>query len=218
MYKSTEAAYQTLLATGPFQFFDPINKPGAWSANAAFAAIHTQSPRIRAFGGGATGGLDDRFDFILTTNAPKAGTHRITTLPSTYTVIGNDGLHFDDSLSRLPNGQVSNTMAMALYNMSDHLPVTMKMVIQKRKLSVGLPNNKPNYEIKALPNPTGFNLNKADACSHYALVNQLGQIIFESDIDQTNQWQPLPTISNKGIYYLLVTGKNGIQHPRLVWF
>jgi hypothetical protein len=218
VYKSAEPSYQTLLSAGPFQFFDPINKPGAWSSNPSFADIHTQSPRVRSFGGGATGGLDDRFDFILTTKAPRAGTHRITTLPSTYTVIGNDGQHFNDSLSRLPNGQVSNAIAMALYNMSDHLPVTMKMVVQKRSLSVGLAQNKPNYLIKLTSNPQGFTLGLPEGCTNYALVNQLGQTVWTQTIDAANNYQTLPSNINRGVYYLLIQGKQGLDRQRIVWF
>ncbi|MCH6573843.1 MAG: hypothetical protein IH795_01365, partial [Bacteroidetes bacterium] len=40
-----------------------------WHNNFSFVEIHTQSPRTRQFGGGANGGMDDRFDMILTSQS-----------------------------------------------------------------------------------------------------------------------------------------------------
>ena len=93
LYHSSEASYQLLLSTNPNpvgQLFDPINMPGDWTQNPSFAAIDTQSPRTQSFGGGATGGMDDRFDFILVSAAlmDTAGTYA---MPETYHAFGNDG-------------------------------------------------------------------------------------------------------------------------------
>jgi len=66
IYTASEPAYQALLSqASPGYFLDPINSPGNWHNNASFASIHTQSPRVRQFGGGSSGGMDDRFDLIL---------------------------------------------------------------------------------------------------------------------------------------------------------
>lgn len=68
IYKSSEAMYSTLGASGNGQALDPINRPGNWSNSAAFLDIHTQSPVTSArYGGQTTGGMDDRFDFQLVT-------------------------------------------------------------------------------------------------------------------------------------------------------
>ena len=45
-------------------FIDPLNFTGTVWNNSSNAQYHTQSTRTRAFGDGATGGLDDRFDMI----------------------------------------------------------------------------------------------------------------------------------------------------------
>ena len=47
------------------RLFDPIDRIGNWHNNSSFSDVHTQSPRTAQFGGGASGGMDDRFDFIL---------------------------------------------------------------------------------------------------------------------------------------------------------
>ena len=65
IYGSTELAYQKLLdQSTPGYFVDIYNLTGIWN-NSAYAPYHTQSTRLRQFGGGATGGMDDRFDLIL---------------------------------------------------------------------------------------------------------------------------------------------------------
>src|SRR3989304_8562111 len=62
IYSSNEPAYNKLLQVisgNEGHFIDMLNLPGVWN-NSAYAIHHTQSPRVRQFGGGATGGMDDR--------------------------------------------------------------------------------------------------------------------------------------------------------------
>jgi hypothetical protein len=102
---------------------DPINRPGGWHNGPAFASIHTQSPRTTQFGGGANGGMDDRFDIILTAPSFLDG-NGYEYIPGTYTAYGQDGLHYNVALTDPPaNGVVSAAVAQALHDASDHLPV-----------------------------------------------------------------------------------------------
>jgi endonuclease/exonuclease/phosphatase family metal-dependent hydrolase len=126
IYSSSEPAFQKMVDSEPNnngRCTDPLNAVGIWNNNSAFRLIHTQSPRTRSFGGGTTGGLDDRFDMILTSSAIDTGFVR-----ATYTAYGNDGAHFNDSINRLPNGAVPDTVANALHYASDHLPVFADVV------------------------------------------------------------------------------------------
>ena len=119
-----EQAYLKLIQPGGIdgRFFDALNLPGIWD-NPAYAPYHTQSARVRAFGGGATGGLDDRFDIIMFSNSVfNSGNLRYVS--QTLTAYGNDGNHYNDSVNRLPNNSVGQTIANALHYSSDHLPVT----------------------------------------------------------------------------------------------
>ncbi len=123
-YSTSEAAYQKLLqitANTEGEFYDPLTITGAFN-NASFAQYHTQSPRVRAFGGGATGGLDDRFDFILYSKAVKNAVG-VSYLSNSTIAFGNDGNHYNDSINRMPNTAVSQAVANALHDGSDHLPV-----------------------------------------------------------------------------------------------
>jgi len=124
IYSSNELAYQKLLqitSGTDGKLNDPLTLTGTWN-NSAYAQYHTQSTRVRAFGGGATGGMDDRFDMILYSNAVK-NPGGITYVTNSLVAYGNDGNHYNDSINRPPNTAVSQTIANALHYTSDHLPV-----------------------------------------------------------------------------------------------
>ena len=68
--------YKQLISAGNGQAFDPINTPGVWHDNQFIGGVdirhvHTQSPAVSGDAivseGGASAGLDDRFDFQLVT-------------------------------------------------------------------------------------------------------------------------------------------------------
>lgn len=101
---------------------DPLEREGNWHDNASFADIHTQSPRTAQFGGGANGGMDDRFDMILVSPANVDG-EGFDILPSTYTAFGQDGQHFNGNLITPPYAVVDSATARAIHDASDHLPV-----------------------------------------------------------------------------------------------
>jgi endonuclease/exonuclease/phosphatase family metal-dependent hydrolase len=125
IYTATEPAYVYMTdpsngLAGVLQ--DPIDREGNWHENSAFADVHTQSPRITQFGGGANGGMDDRFDLILVGPAVQDG-EGLDVLEETYTAFGQDGEHFNGALNVAPFTVVDSTMASNLHNASDHLPV-----------------------------------------------------------------------------------------------
>ncbi len=127
IYSSSEPAYQKLLldqSGNEGHFIDMINITGIWN-NATYSIYHTQSTRTRLFGAGVEGGLDDRFDMILYSQAISlAGGMEV--VPNSLEAFGNDGNHYNDSLNHPTNTFASPTIINALYNASDHLPVTMK--------------------------------------------------------------------------------------------
>jgi len=122
IYGADEPAYQMLLDnTYSGYFIDLFNMPGTWN-QLQYAQYHTQSPRTRQFGGGANGGMDDRFDMILFSQAVFE-TGDISYVPNSYTAYGNDALHYNDSINRPPNNAVGQTIADAIHYASDHIPV-----------------------------------------------------------------------------------------------
>lgn len=122
---NTEAAYQTFIAAGPGKARDALGT-GSW-AGPLYAIEHTQSPRLN--GGGLTGGgMDDRFDFQLTTAEFRDG-EGYSYITGTYRSFGNDGLHYNLAIDDgdnfyYPNDLTrSNTLASNLRGASDHIPV-----------------------------------------------------------------------------------------------
>jgi len=127
IYNSNEQAYIDLLSdqnTNDGNSIDPIKdslKTVVWN-NSLNAKFHTQSPRIRSFDGGATGGMDDRFDMILNSSAASSigGMQYILGSNKPY---GNDGNHYNDSINHLPNIAVSPEVSNALHYAADHIPI-----------------------------------------------------------------------------------------------
>jgi Secretion system C-terminal sorting domain/SprB repeat len=129
VYQSSELGYQNLITGGNNPFFDPIFQLGNWTNNSSFAAIHTQSPRLSgSWACGSTGGMDDRFDQILVTQNVLSGVDRLSYLNNSYKAVGNDGQHYNSGLLNAPtNALYPDSVVRAIYYLSDHLPVVMKV-------------------------------------------------------------------------------------------
>lgn len=125
MRSSSETAYIRLTEDqndNDGKLFDPLNLSGNWHDNRLFSRIHTQSTRSNSFGGGASGGLDDRFDLLLISSSlMRHG--GMDFLFDSYTALGNDGSRLNDSINAGMNGSVPDSVADALLATSDHLPV-----------------------------------------------------------------------------------------------
>lgn len=136
VYNSTDESYQDLLndPVSGVVLMDPINRPGDWHDDSTFADIHTQATRLTTIGdGGAYGGLDDRFDQILVSPYLMEDTALCHYLTGTYRAVGQDGLHFNNSVNALPvNNKAPAAVIQALYEMSDHLPVAARFSVEAR--------------------------------------------------------------------------------------
>ena len=107
------------------RLFDPADRVGPWHNNSSYSDVHTQSTRTSNFGGGATGGLDDRFDWLFVSSAILNNSSDMQYVEDTYWAVGNDGNHFNDAINNGNNSSVNNIIANALHDASDHLPVYM---------------------------------------------------------------------------------------------
>jgi hypothetical protein len=96
--------------------------------------------------------MDDRFDQILVSDYIINGTDKVAYINGSYTAVGQDGLHFNQSLISLPqNTSVPPDVLNALYNMSDHLPVTLDLKISSSTTSFNY--NYHNSPIPEFNNP-----------------------------------------------------------------
>jgi endonuclease/exonuclease/phosphatase family metal-dependent hydrolase len=133
-HSSAEAGYVDLTNSGPAEGLDPLNAAG-WPF-AAGAGILTQSTRISSLpDGGATGGVDDRFDLQIVTSGLMDGEGlsyigpTVTGSPNldhSYRAFGNDGTSYNMAITSPASGrsQPSNVL-QALHDFSDHLPVVV---------------------------------------------------------------------------------------------
>ncbi|UTW64376.1 hypothetical protein KFE98_09620 [bacterium SCSIO 12741] len=139
VYNSTETGYQNLTnyVQPDYSFQDPINRPGKWNNNSSFADIHTQSTHSSNSNACfSSGGMDDRFDQILLSKSLMQGHDQMQYVDSSYDALGQDGKRYNQSINSPANTVVSTQIADALYGMSDHLPVILKL-----KASTSIPSS-----------------------------------------------------------------------------
>lgn len=139
MRSSFEQAYQIMVnnVNPNIQLFDPVDKPGVWGNNSDMALYHTQSPRTGSHPCFVTGGFDDRYDFILATKSIMEGLNGFSYIEDSYQAIGQDGNRFNQSLINPANESQPPEIINALYNMSDHLPVMLDMLVVDLQSSAG---------------------------------------------------------------------------------
>jgi hypothetical protein len=134
VYTSAEGAYTQLTGSqvdNDGRCFDPIGTPGGWHSNPAYACIHTQSPHLDNAGapsGATNGGLDDRFDFMLLSNA-LIDNIGMTYKVGSYKAYGNDCNHYNKDINDSPTIPEGSTIANSLHAASDHLPVVMQLLL-----------------------------------------------------------------------------------------
>lgn len=127
LYDPSEPAYKLLTDSMKIDLEDPI---GDWNRNdGSHVEKFTQSTRDSQLNdGGAPGGLDDRFDFILFSDHFTKKNPDLKYVEGSYVVVGNDGNHFNKSITDGPNSSVPDSIAKAIYNASDHYPVVAKII------------------------------------------------------------------------------------------
>ena len=129
-----------------------VNPVGEWNNSYQFARFHTQSTRNGNTTCFSDGGLDDRFDFILMADEIKYSYKHLRYVPNSYKAIGNDGYHFNQSINQGYNYVVPAEVAQALFDCSDHLPVTMKIFTDVPGLGID-ESEVTTLEASVAPNP-----------------------------------------------------------------
>jgi hypothetical protein len=157
-YDSNEPAYNTIKnpdGTANGYVIDPINmlNTSDWGASQNIP-FHTQSPRVESFGGGSTGGLDDRFDLIMYSKS-IANPGGLDFVANSTVAYGNDSQHYNKSINADPtNTAVGQELADALYYAADHLPVIADFIYTQTSI-----NETSFDEIELFPNPTSDHIN-----------------------------------------------------------
>ncbi len=212
MYGASESGYQLLTKTysnPEILFVDPLSSQGGvgeWNNNSEFARFHTQSTRSYSNECFSNGGLDDRFDMILMADEIYMGFNKMKYINGSYYAVGNDGRHYNQSINQNSNNAVPEAVADALYDGSDHLPVTMKIRVFEH-LDV------EEYETRRFqvyPNPTNnmITVEMRDFASlpqEYRITNILGQVLMTGHIAVEKESIDLSTLP-AGLYFIHLDG------------
>ncbi len=218
VYTSTEQCYQNLInySNANIRFFDPVNMPGDWNSNYSFSDYHTQSTHnntssTECF---ASGGLDDRFDNILTSDNIINGLNHYLYLTGSYKTIGQDGNHLNKAVNYGTNNSAPSDVINALYGMSDHLPVTLNLRVNQ---TAGINEiSSPNIINVMFNNPVKENMNLKIQLNEKSkltlnIINIIGQQLYSKEIEVSGTVlnYSLPTIDlSNGIYFLKISDNN----------
>ncbi|MCX7863082.1 MAG: T9SS type A sorting domain-containing protein [Bacteroidales bacterium] len=218
---STEQAFQNLInhSNIAIRFYDPVNKLGNWHDNASFALYHTQAAQLNSNGCTSGGGLDDRFDFILASFGIMNKLYKVEYLNNSYKVIGQDGNRLNMGVDNPENYSVPNDVLIALANMSDHLPVTLKLVVhQTPQISV---EKNPFTEWTVTPvswqkNVLTFKSNINEKIQ-LKIINTTGNTVFEGVAYATETEFSIQTPDAiNGIYIIEITNSNFRKYYKIL--
>lgn len=216
LYRSSETAYQNMLnySNASHRFYDPINVPGTWTNNGSYAIVHTQSTRSTS-GCGATGGMDDRFDFILASDEVMNGTDSVKYIANSYLALGQDGQHFNSAVNGSPtNTSVPAAVLQGLADVSDHLPVLMDVEIHL-PLTNSLVAKRPNIDI-TFNNPVTDILHLKVKSEHQLkriqILDMAGRVVREKGLNNKRSIDLGLEDLRSGVYFLKLEGANS-EYP-----
>ena len=215
-YSSSEPGNQELLDnSNNITLMDPANRQGSWHNNSSFIDVFSQSTSTTSINGGASGGFDDRFDFIYLSE--NFGTNPdLIYSPGSYRTIGNNSNIncYNQSITsnNCSGANYDFTMRNALRNFSDHLPIMLEIETDK---TLSTPNFETSEEIINLVSGNmvddqltiqlkNTNLPKPKLI----LFNTLGQIIKRLPVaNDTSVNIPVNDLS-PGMYYIRLENSN----------
>jgi hypothetical protein len=229
-YTSNEEGYQRLIDNGnPIIMVDPINRPSDpfpndssvsdpfdfynssssffWR-NSSFADIHTQSTRSSNAGlidqSGSTGGLDDRFDFIMMSENLNTSSE-LFYINNSYESIGNNGNCYNSSINNTScTGTYSQTLRNALIEFSDHLPIVMEIETPENTLSTTSYSQVKLFGSNVTDDILEVTLNSNANIKQFNIYNVNGQLVKQVNVknllDESLKID-VQHLSN-GIYYL----------------
>ena len=143
--------------------------------------------------------------------------HHLRYMQGSYQAVGNDGHHFNQSVNQGTNTNVPSSVADALYDGSDHLPVTMKIVTD---VHFGVEEAlEGGFEAFVAPNPAtdfakiGF-FNPSQGQVRFDLYSLQGQLVQRESAEFAEGAQQfelsLYDLPN-GFYMLCITHESGLR-------
>lgn len=188
-------------------YFDPANYNVNyfWRSN-AFADIHTQSTRTSNNGlidtSGATGGLDDRFDFIMLSENFNSSAD-LFYVNDSYKAYGNNGNCYNSYINNTNcSGNYSQSIRNALIEFSDHLPVLMEIESPRNTLSTEAPISQLKFiGSNIVEDSVEINADPSFGVHTITVYNQMGQLILKQPVNNQQIRIDVSSLAN-GMYYL----------------
>ncbi len=216
LYTSSEPAFQELLDlddNNNIDLIDPANRIGSWSNNTTYLDVFTQSTRQTNGLGGASGGFDDRFDFIMT-SGNMATNPDISFVSGSYQAYGNNNnincYNENINSTNCSGPTYSQFIRNALYNFSDHLPVTLTLETNKALLSTKPVEFKNGITIEGsnlVNNAISLKIHPKLDINSLSIYNILWQKMEEFQIEDRNFINLNVSYLSSGMYYI-TTDKN----------
>ena len=215
VYSASEPAFQELIdPNNNIVFVDPVDRMGSWHTNVDYVDVFTQSTRTQSGLGGSTGGLDDRFDFILT-STNMLSNQELYYVPNSYQAFGNNSNPncFNNEILDTACAGTSFSLEVreALYYFSDHLPVVMELETNETLLSI------PTYQTESFQ-IMGTNMvdttlevqihNQSLSTNKLYIFNTLGQVVKSIPLGTSNRLSIDVSGLKNGIYYIRMSNTN----------
>jgi hypothetical protein len=208
LYTDSEPAFLRLIDTSNnIVFVDPAHRIGSWHTNSSFIDVMTQSTRTQTGFGGSTGGFDDRFDFILTSENMQTNPE-IKFIENSYKVYGNNANIncFNQAInsSDCAGAEYAFIIRDALHNFSDHLPVTLELETNQ---TLSIEEFTPITAVafmgsNVVSNVLKLKLNPLSQIKTLSINNSLGQVIKTIYVKNALYVEENISSLTNGIYYM----------------
>jgi len=226
IYETFESSFSKLLqinSNDEGHFIDPINLQDTLWNKYIYRQYHTQSTHDLQSGGFVGGGLDDRFDMILFSEA-VAQTTGVYYIAGSTTPVGNDGNHYNKAINDGFNAAVPANIANALFGASDHLPIYAQFDIGPTS---GIDDfNRDVADVLVFPNPASSSIyveytSRSSADITISLTDLSGKIIYVSTIKNNRigrTVQSIPEFASlkSGVYFLSIRTNKSLINRKLI--
>lgn len=211
LYTSSEDAFMELGdGSNWITFQDPANRVGSWHNNTDFIDMFSQSTRTSSGLGGAGGGFDDRFDFILTSeNMIPPTSASVHYEANSYKVYGNNAnincYNREINSTDCSGADYSELLRDHLYTMSDHLPVVLNLETPFALSTPEIAINKATFKIvggNLISEKLNLLLNSSVSDNEFIIYSVLGQELNRGNIKNNSMLSVDVSRYSKGIYYV----------------
>ncbi len=218
----SETCYQTLTKNSAtnIRFYDPKDAPGSWNNNSNYANLHTQSSHSGDTRGGcfSSGGMDDRFDFILCGKEVLDDVLGVQYISGTYKAIGQDSRRFNGDVKFPANNEVPTLVTHALYEMSDHLPVVMDVEVNDKTAGLRKNVSRKSLVINYLnDNNVEVYMPHGQQIQQVSIYDNAGKLVYSNaSVNSETKINVNTTSYSGGLYIVRVLGKNGVSYTQKI--